>query len=287
MSEMKKKTVITADSTCDLGPALLAAHGIRIVPLYVTVGGKTYADGVNITVPELFDSANKMGELPRTSAPSPEDFHAVFADAQNEGEEVVHISISSELSSSYANACLCAAEMEHVYVVDSRNLSTGIGLLVLEAVRLAEQGLCGTEIAQKITELTGLVEASFVIDKLDYLHKGGRCSATTALSAGLLHIRPTIEVKNGGMLAGRKHQGSLKKCVEKYIVERLRGRTDIDTRTAFITGTCETDELPLFAEQLLKKDGRFETIHITEAGSTIASHCGPNTLGIIFLKNHE
>jgi len=281
------KVAIVADSTCDLSGELVQRAGVSIVPLYVSLGDATYRDGIETEPAALFRYVDETGALPKTAAPSPEDFAAVFSRLTGAGREVVYVGISGELSASFNNARLAAEGFANVYVVDSLSLSTGIGLIVLRASEYAAEGLSAREIAERLGRDTALVEASFVIDTLTYLHKGGRCSSVAALGSNLLKIKPCIEVRAGRMQVGKKYQGTLKRCLEKYVEERLTGRGDIDPRRVFITHTVQDESLVAYVKAAVERCGRFEEILITEAGSTIASHCGPGTLGVLFCRKAE
>lgn len=277
-------TAITADSTCDISPVLYKRYDVTMVSLYITLGDKTYRDGVDITPKDLFEYVERTGELPKTAAPSPEDYRAAFERLTAEGKGVVHFSLSSEMSASYSNACRAAKEFENVYVIDSRSLSTGSGLLVVKAAELAALGLPAKEVASRIEALVPQVEASFVIDTLTYLHKGGRCSSVAALGANLLHIKPSIEVREGRMQVSKKYRGTLKRCLNDYIRDRLEDRADIDPSRAFITHTVQDAALVEHVKKVVLNTFPFAEVLITDAGGTISSHCGPNTLGVLFLR---
>ena len=278
------KITITADSTCDLPADLIRTHQIPIIPLSVSLGENTYKDMVEVKPADLFDFVEKTGQLPKTAAPSPDDYYAVFEAERQKGNSVVHFSISSELSASCNNANIAAKRLDEVYVVDSENLSTGIGLLILKACEMAASGSSAQEIAEAMEVYKKKVEASFVVDTLDYLHKGGRCSSVAALGSNLLKIKPCIEVQNGGMHVGKKYQGSLKRCLEKYIKDRLSNREDIDTSRIFITSSSVDEEILAVCNDAVNAIMQFDEILISQAGSTISSHCGPGTLGILFCR---
>lgn len=277
-------TAITADSTCDISPVLYKRYDVTMVSLYITLGDETYRDGVEIAPKDLFQYVERTGELPKTAAPSPEDYRAAFERLTGEGKGVVHISISSEMSASYSNACRAAKEFEDVYVIDSRSLSSGSGLLVIKAAELAACGLPAKEVASRIEALVHQVEASFVIDTLTYLHKGGRCSSVAALGANLLHLKPCIEVRDGRMQVSKKYRGTLKRCLNDYIRDRLEDRADIDPSRAFITHTVQDAVLVEHARKAVLDAFPFAEVLITDAGGTISSHCGPGTLGVLFLR---
>lgn len=276
---------ITSDSTCDLSAQQLAQYHIRLVPLYVQLGGESRRDGVNVTPDDIYAHVSAGGELATTAALNPEDYHKVFAELSAVCDFVLHICISAEFSSCYQNACLAAQEFENVYVVDSRNLSTGHGLVVLEAVRLAENGVQPEQIVKQLNELTDRVDASFILDRLDYMKKGGRCSAVTLLGANLLKLRPCIEVHEGKMSVAKKYRGSFQKCVTEYITDRLSGRDDLELERIFITHSGGVEpEILEEAEKLVRSLQPFKQVCLTRAGCTVSCHCGPGTLGILYIR---
>ena len=276
---------ITSDSTCDLSPALLEEYHISLVPLYVTAGENTYRDGVDAQPTDLFDYVAQTGNLPTTAAVNIADYHDFFAPLSAEHDAVIHINISSEFSSCHQNARLAAEEFDNVYVVDSRNLSTGHGLLVIEAALAARRGESARSIVAMLGELTDRVESSFVIDKLDYLVKGGRCSSAAALGANLLKLKPCIEVADGKMKVGKKYRGSFDKVLLDYVGERLSGREDITYERIFVTHTFCKPETVAAVKEEIAKHAPFAEILETTAGCTISCHCGPNTLGILFIRS--
>ena len=279
------KIKITADSTCDLSPALIEKYKVTICPLYVVKGEESYRDGVDIKPQDIYDYVTETGNVTKTAAVSVGDYLDFFRPFVEEGFEVVHINISSGFSSCYQNACVAAEELGNVYVVDSLNLSTGSGHAVIEAALLAEQGKSGAEIKEYLDkEIVPKVEASFVIDTLKYLHMGGRCSSVAALGANLLKLKPCIEVMDGKMHVGKKYRGSLEKCIEEYVVARLKDRDDINEKRIFITHTDCPPGIVEAAYNAVKKYGRFEEILETTAGCTITNHCGPGTLGVLFIR---
>lgn len=278
------KIKISTDSTCDLHADYIAAHGVNVAPLHVVMNGESYQDGVDITPPQIFENTERCGELSKTAALSSELYREIFAQLAAENDAVIHINISAEFSASYQNACNAAKEVENVYVVDSRNLSTGHGHVVCRAVELAEAGLDAKEIYEKLNEMTSRVEASFILDRLDYMRKGGRCSAVAALGANILQLKPCIEVKNGKMGVAKKYQGSFEKCLRKYVRDRLDGRTDIDPSRIFITHSYCTEEVVALVREEVEKYMHFDEVVETTAGCTVSCHCGPNTLGILFVR---
>lgn len=280
------KVKIISDSTCDLSEELLKKYDIAIAPLSVTLGDNTYKDGVEMNVEDIYAYVEKTGSLPTTNAVNLADYIDIFREWKDKGYDgIVHFNISADFSSSYQNACLAAEEFDNVCVVDSRNLSTGQGLVVLRGAELAMEGKTPQEIQEACNAMTPKVEASFVIDKLDYLYKGGRCSAVAALGANLLKLKPCIEVTDGKMDAGKKYRGKWEKVILDYVKDRLEGRDDIDKKRIFITHTRCLDEVVKSVEAEIKSFiPDFEEILITTAGATITTHCGPNTLGVLFVR---
>ena len=275
---------ITADSTCDLSPELVRDYGIEIIPLYVIEDTETYRDGVGFTPHDVFSYFDQTSKLCKTAAVNTADYVEVFSRLSAQYDAVIHLDISLDFSSCYQNATLAAQEFSNVYVVDSRSLSTGIGLLVLRAAELARTDMPPAEIAATLRQLTQNVEASFVIDTLTYLQKGGRCSSLAALGATLLHLKPCIEVRDGKMLVGKKFRGSLPKVISAYVRDRLNGRDDLDLSRIFITHTCDDPALIESVRKEILQYAPFAEILDTYAGCTVASHCGPGTLGILFLR---
>ncbi len=275
---------IISDSTCDLSPELLARYEIGITPLCVIKDEEEFRDGVDITPEDIFAHVDGGGSLCSTAAVSQYDYSAVFSEFAGAYDAVVQITIGSCFSSCYQNACAAAQEFDNVYVVDSENLSSGQGLLVAAAARLAEEGLDGAEIARRLRELAPKVEASFLIDRLDYMRKGGRCSTVAALGANLLHLKPCIEVRGGRMTVCKKYRGSFEKAIRQYVRERLEGREDIDGGLAFITHASAERAAVDAAREEAGRFGAFREIVETHAGCTVSCHCGPNTLGVLFLR---
>lgn len=276
---------IISDSTCDLSAELTEKYAIAITPLSVTLGNATGRDGIDVKPEDIYAYVRESNSLPKTSAVNEEEYRRVFAFWSHRGYAIVHFCISSEFSSSYQNACAAAKGMENVFVVDSRNLSTGQGLLVLHGAEMAQAGRTAREIFEECSALVPQVEASFVIDRLDYLYKGGRCSALSAFGANLLNIKPCIEVLDGRMSPTAKYRGKIDSVMLKYVKKRLTGRNDIDKHRIFITHTqCDPADVLAVRNQIMEIIPDFEEILDTTAGSTITTHCGPNTLGILFFR---
>ena len=279
------KIKITSDSTCDLSQALVQANDIGICPLVVNKGGKAFHDGVDISPDDIYDHVAKGGSLCSTSALNPQDYLEFFEKYLGEYDAVIHLNISSDFSSCYQNACLAAAELENVYVVDSRNLSTGHGLVVLEAVKLANAGLEPREIVEKLQEMTGRVRASFILDQLEYMKKGGRCSSVAVLGANLLSLKPCIEVKNGKMgVAPQKFRGSLGKCLKNYVDQQLNNLEALEKDRIFVTHSGVEESIVNAVVEQVKEKGYFTEVTVTRAGCTVSCHCGPGTLGVLFVE---
>ena len=283
---MSKRTVIASDSTCDLSPELIQAYGIHILPLGVALGEKQYTDGVDIDPDFIYAHYEKTGELPKTSAVNLVDFEDYFARETAEGNGVVLFTISSEMSSTCNNARLAAEGFENVYVVDTRNLSTGGGLLVVTAAEMAAEGKSAAEIAEACNALAPCVDASFIIDSLEFLHKGGRCSALAAFGANMLSLKPCIVVKDGKMGVGKKYRGKFGAVLPKYVSDRLGDGSDVIRGHIFVTHAgCEPAIIDACVEGV-RAIAPEAKIHITRAGCTISSHCGRNTLGVLFIRTH-
>ncbi len=275
---------IMSDSTCDLSAELVAKYDIGIVPLIVVKDGQQYRDGVTITPAEIFAHVAAGGDLCSTAALSMGEYEEEFSKYAGQYDGILHISISSEFSSSYQNACLAAGEFSNVRVVDSRNLSTGQGLVVLKACQLAQTCQSLEQLQQQLQEFTSKVEASFLLDQLDYMVKGGRCSTVVALGANLLNLKPCIEVIDGKMSVVKKYRGRYSKCLASYVADRLSGREDLDKGTLFVTRTPVSDECLEAVAQEVSKYNDFENTYWNEAGCTVSCHCGPSTLGVLFVR---
>ena len=280
------KIKISADSTCDLSPELIERYHIGITPLYIIRGEETLRDGIDVHPQELYDYANATGKLCKTAAVNVSDYLAYFAACREEYDAVIHFTISSDMSGCYQNACIAAKEFTNVYPVDSRNLSTGIGHLVLNAAEMAEQGMDAADIAAALEKKREKLDVSFVIDTLEYLKRGGRCSALVAMSANLLHLKPCIEVKDGKMGVGHKYRGKLEKCYVQYIEDRLKGRDDIDCHRIFITDSGIDEATWKELERVVRACQPFEEVLHTQAGCTVSNHCGPGCMGILYYHKY-
>lgn len=272
---------ITADSTCDLSPELLEQFDITLIPLHVLIDEKDHLDGVDITPADIFEHVGVHNRNCSTAAINTFEYEQFFSKYANDYEAVIHINLGSGFSSCHQNANIAAANFDNVFAFDSQNLSTGSGHFVIEAAKLAKQGLGAEEIINHLEAMTKKVTASFVIDKMDYLKKGGRCSALEAFGATLLKIKPSIEVIDGKMNVGKKYRGNFDSCLEKYVKERLQTE-GIDPSCVFLTHCSCSEETVGKVRALLEEYGNFEQIYETQAGCTISAHCGPNTLGILY-----
>lgn len=281
---MLEKIIIASDSTCDLGAELIEKYGVKILPLGVTLGEENYTDGVDIDPDMIYANYEKTGQLPKTSAVNLTDFEDFFEEYTNEGYSIVVFTISSEMSSTYHNAHLAAEDFDNVYVVDTRNLSTGGGLLVATAAEMANNGKSACEIAEECQRLVNNVDASFVIDSLEFLHKGGRCSALAAFGANLLQLKPCITVKNGKMGVSKKYRGRFDAVLSQYIDDRMNDLSDICLDKVFVTHAGCDKEIIDACVSRVKSIAPEAEVMITRAGCTVSSHCGRNTLGVLFIR---
>jgi len=283
---MEKLSVrVSADSTCDLSPELLQAYGIETLPLYVVMDGNAYKDGLELTPDELYAKVREAGKIGSTAAINVDEYLTFFTRMKESCDTLIHFTISSEMSSCFQNACIAAEEVGGVYVIDSRNLSTGIGLQVLRACELAQKGMAAEVIVSYVREMAGRVDATFIPESLEFLKMGGRCSSAAALGANLLRLKPCIQVREGKMLVGKKYTGSIENVLSKYVKDRLNNLEDLDLSRVFITHSGMSD--PAIIDKV--KDAvlaiaPFEDVQITRAGCTVSNHCGPNTLGVLFCK---
>ena len=281
---MAKKLIISADSTCDLSPELLERFDIHIIPLSIQLGNESFPDSADFTTESIYERYHRDGILPKTAAPGIQQFIDFFSQFTSQGYEVVHLDISSELSGTYNNARIAASELEGVYPVDSRMLSSGIALLAIEAAECRDRGMEAAELAAHLEELTDKVDTSFVLDTLEFMWKGGRCSGVTALGANILKLKPAIEMRGGKLEVYKKYRGNMKAVYKQYIKERLTGK---DVRPGHIffadSGEIEADVLEEL-EALIQELVPDAEIHRAKSGCTISSHCGPRCLGVLFIR---
>ena len=274
---------ISADSTCDLPSGLLDDYEISTVPYTITLGDDAYLDGVNIKPGDIFRFVDETGKLPGTAAPAPESYREKFELWAEQNETVVHIGMGENFSSGLRNARIAAAEYPNVYVVDSENLSAGYGLLVLEAAMLAKTSITPQELVEKVASLAPRINVSFVLSRLDYMRKGGRCTMVEMLGANLLKIKPVLEVRNGKLVMAKKYRGNYEKVLKDYVADCLKGRDDILLHRMFVADACEDDELTLLLEDEVRKYAEFEEIYHAKGGCTVSSHCGRPCAGIMYI----
>ncbi len=275
------KIAISIDSACDIPQELKKKYHLFTMPYYVILGDRECVDGVDVTTNDLFKYVKETGALPKTAAISSEKFREYFADLLKDYDEVIHFSLSSKMTSSCLNA-VAGADGLNVHIVDSKSLSSGIALLVLKCAQMVQEGvLSAGEIVEKVKNMTHLVQASFLVDTLTYLHKGGRCSAVALIGSKLLKIKPKILVKDGKMEVAKKYMGNINNCLIKYVEDTLNGNNPEKT-IAFCTHSSPMDISSQICQKL--RDYGFNEVYDVDAGSTISSHCGPGTLGILFMN---
>lgn len=279
------KIKITSDSTCDLGTKLIEERDIGIFALQVTLGEKSYRDGVDITPQDIFDYVAATAVLPKTAAGSTDEYEEFFDEQLQGSDALIHFNISSKASSSHSSACIAARKFGgKVHVIDSKALSTGQGLLVLKACDLRDEGMSAEDIAARIRALTPLVNTSFVPDDLNYLHKGGRCSLAAMLGAKVLKLHPLIEEDaEGQLIAKKKYKGSMERCIKTYVQDLRAQYRRYDRTRCFITHSCADRSLIDAARAEVADMFEFDEVIETVAGAIITSHCGRNTLGVLFI----
>ncbi len=278
---------IISDSTCDLTKELLEKYDIQIVPLHIHLGDKEYDDGVTITPEEIYAWSDAHNTTPQTAAISLGEAMDVYRPHLENGDEIIIFSISDSMSSTGSTMRLAAAEMEaedRIHVIDSANLSTGVGLLVLEAAEMAQAGMSAAEIVAKIEELKPMVSASFVVDTLTYLHRGGRCSGVAALAGSVLQLHPKIVVEDGKMDATKKYRGKMNVVIKSYAKDMEEDLLHAKKNRVFITHSGCDAAIVETVRQYLEGLNHFEEILETRAGGVVSSHCGPGTLGVLFIK---
>ena len=275
------KIAISIDSACDMPQELKQKYNIFTMPYYVVLGDKECVDGVDVKAEDLFEFVKQTGSLPKTAAISSDKFRAYFNNILKDYDEIIHITLSHQMTSSGINA-IAAAEGLNVHVVDSKSLSSGIALLVIKCAEMVAEGkLAASEIVEELKEMTSRVQASFLVDTLTYLHKGGRCSAVALVGSKLLKIKPKILVKNGKMDVAKKYMGNINNCLIKYVEDTLSGNNPEKT-VAFCTHSSKMEISGQICQKL--REYGFKEVYDVDAGSTISSHCGPGTLGILFMN---
>ena len=278
------KIKILSDSTCDLSQELLEKYDITVLPLTIVKDGQSYQDRIDITPADIFAHVAAGGDLCSTTALNVGEYEEIFAKYSAEYDGVIHINIGSGFSCCFQNACIAASDFANVRVIDSQNLSTGQGLVVLKACELAQTCTDLDELKASLDEFTTRVEASFLLDQLKYMVKGGRCSSAAALGANLLNLKPCIEVRGGKMSVVKKYRGNYAKCLANYVKDRLTDRDDLDRNILFVTRTPVTDECLAAVKNAVEAYADFKNTYWTEAGCTVSCHCGPGTLGVLFVR---
>ena len=279
---------IVADSTCDLSRELTAKYDIQLAPLHILLGEKEYLDGVEITPDEIYSWADANEETPKTSAVGFEEASKIVEQIVGTEDEMIVFTISGKMSTTVNVFRLVVEELEmedKVSVIDAENLSTGTALVILKAATMAKEGKSRAEICEAVEELKTKVQASFVVNTLTYLHRGGRCSSVAALAGGVLKLHPKIVVADGSMSASKKYRGKIEKAIMDYVQDMEDELKTADSERVFITHSgCEQEILDK-VHAYLKDLNRFDEIHVTRAGGVVSSHCGPGTLGVLYLKN--
>ena len=282
-----KDIAITTDSTCDLPQRFIDENDITVVPLTVLLGDTVYRDGVDIKPDDVYSFVEKTGKLPKTSAVTPASYFEVFKQLTDEGKKVVHIGFSSGLSSSFQNACVAASEFDNVFCVDSKTLCTAQGLLVLKACDYRAKGMDAKKIADRVTKLVPKVSATFVLDGLEYLHKGGRCSSVARFGANVLGIKPSIAVDNqtGKLEVSKKYRGKTEIVYKQYIADRMNEIKRIQPdRVVIAESGGVSSQIIAFAKGVIEGKDKFNQVIVADAGCTISSHCGPKTFAIFYIK---
>lgn len=282
-----KEVIITADSTCDLPKSIIEKNNIVIIPLSILLGDKTYTDGVDIFPNDIYDFVKETNTLPKTSAVTPAQYFSSFEKITSQGKAVVHISLSSAISSSYQNACLAANDFDDVFVVDSKSLCTAMGLVVLKACDFRAKGFDAKKIASRTNSIVPKVSTTFVLDTLEYLHKGGRCSGVARFGANLLGIKPSIGIdpKVGSLDVIKKYRGKLENVYKQYAEDCLKNINKIDTSRIVVADSGGVSrEVISYTMGLIAGKAKFDEIITADAGCTISSHCGPKTLAIFYIR---
>lgn len=284
-----KPVKIFTDSTADIPIELREQYDISFVPLYVTIGGQSYRDQVDINTAKLYEIVDQLQELPKTAAPSTQDFVNSFEPWIDKGYDIIFLGISSKLSATVQSVNLAAQEFEagRVNVIDSNNLSMGIGLMAIKAAQWASQGLGAQEILSEVDTMILKVGTSFIIDTLKYLHMGGRCSSIELIAGTVLKIRPQIVVKDGILIVSDKHRGKKEKALNAFYANFIQNADNIDKSGIVLAHSADRDSAEYLKSKLMAEDFKFENIYIVEAGTVISSHCGPGTVGIMYIQKDE
>lgn len=282
---MSKKVKITVDSTCDMTPELCRQYGVTVIPLNILLGAQSYDDGIDITPDDIFAYYERTGTTAKTAAVAPNTYLSLFEQYTKDGYEVVHLGFSSKLSSSFQNAMIAAGEFEGVYPVDTKSLCTGMALLVIKACEMRDAGLPAKEIAGRIAPLREKVHTTFILNTLDYLSRGGRCSAVTAFGANLLSIKPSIEMIDGALEVCKKYRGKIETVYGQYIRDQLSNPDKLDLDRVFLShsgGGVSADTIQAMKETILEC-APFKEVIVTRAGCTISAHCGPKTATVMYM----
>ncbi len=280
-------SIVTTDSSADLSPALLQELSVEQIPLTIILGGNPRQDGLEIKPEDIFQHVGQGGDTPTTSAISIGEYQGMFARLSPKYDAVIHINIGSGFSSCHASAKVAAGDFDNVYVVDSRSLSTGQGAVVLEACRLVKEGVSAPEIVQRLQKFSNEIAFSFILDQLTYLRKGGRCSGVVALGANLLQLKPVITLKDNALGVGKKYRGGFEKILPNYLKDQIKDHPNLDPQGVYLVSAgCTQAVIDLAIQEITSLIGQ-PPQRIFTAGCTIASHCGPNTLGLALLSNRQ
>lgn len=281
------KILLSADTPCDIGPELQARYGVSLFPLHILLGEQSYTDGKDITPEFIYDVWHEKQILPQTAAINPEEYIRYFTPYLEDGYDILHISLGSGLSCSHQNCKIAAESLKgNIYIIDSCSLSAGFGLLVCEAGERIRAGMPAAQVYEEVSALVPKTSASFMVDTLEFLHAGGRCSGLAHLSAEMFKIKPTILVRNdlqGSMVVGKKYMGKFDRALLKYVEDTLKGRDDIVTDRCFVSFSTIDPALEAQVIARVKELQPFAEVFATRASCTISAHCGPNTLGVLFL----
>lgn len=281
-----KKVILSSDSSCDLTPELKNKYNVHFTSFHILLDEQSYIDGLNLSSNDIFSTYKQKKCLPKTAAIGVSEYYEFFKKWTDQGFEVVHISLSSAISSTYQNCCLAASELDGVYPIDSKNLSTGMAQLIIEAANRIELGISASQIQKELIALVDKVQTSFILDTLEFLCASGRCSMLSAMGANVLKLKPCIEVNNatGTMAVVKKYRGNLEKVAVQYANDNFADINSINTDRLFITHSIQSKEFLDSIYNYIKSLNIFKEIYITNTGCTISSHCGPNTLGLVFLS---
>lgn len=286
---MSNKVIIATDSTCDLGKELIEKYDIKVLPLHVNFGTKSYQDTVDITAGQMFEKIKETGDLPTTSAASPGEMMQFFKQFLDQGYDIVYTGISSQMSVTFNIANLAKKELgaDNIYLVDSGNLSTGIGLLLLKAAYFRDQGFSASEIAKKVEDIVPRVKVQFVIDTLDNLYKGGRCNSVSYVFSKVLRVKPMIVVREKTMQVGAKFVGSITKAQRGMTNLFLKDFENIDKQFVFITHSFAPEGVTYIKSLIKDVSSQIENLYVSEAGCVIGCHCGENCIGILYIMKDE